>query len=612
MIRLCVATCLFAVAATAFAAPTPEEVLSLVNSPQVEHGAIVTEFGVFATRKTGRWGTAGQSTIVRISRGSDGTVRSEPAAFARPPANDSSPYFDLASGRMCFVSDRPHVDRVPDRTDADIWCARRERNGWSEPSPLPSPVNSLGREYSPVFDSSGTLFFASDREGGLGQGDLYEARLGDDARWRVKNLGPAVNSPTGEWNLGLSPDGSYLIFEASSREENLSIPGDLYFSRRSGNGWTAALPLSKLNSRGSDLLPRWLDDQTLLYASSRKGDGDVDILAAQTEDWMPLSPTLAVIARSSGELVLLDPLTLVERRRIAVGTGPHELAASQDGRRAVVPLLGIYPKPHQEPLAKRPPFLSGPSEGFTRVDLATGERTLHPLPECARPHGVAADAQAARVWVTCEAEGQVLELAAEGAAVSRRFDLGKGVHKVVYHPVIDSLVTTNPDTGQIHRIHLSDGRLRALTSGAGAEGLVLSADGLWAWVSHSGDGKVCRIALDDLRLDWCRDVAGGFPIAVALLPAVNELWVSRLAGSAISILSAESGEIRDEVALPSGALNLAVNPAAGLVYATLPRRNEVVAIHAARRAIVAAASDVMEGDDLDLISWSYASTAPDS
>ncbi|MEM7707173.1 MAG: hypothetical protein AAF358_16575 [Pseudomonadota bacterium] len=594
------------------AAPAPQEVLSLVNSPLVEHGAIVTEFGVYVTRKTGRWGESGRSTIVRLARGADTSVLSTTAAFADPDANESSPYFERASGRLCFLSDRPHSDRGRDRTDADIWCVRREAGGWTVPRPLPEPVNTPGREYSPVLSATGSLFFASDREGGLGRGDLYEAKPDDDGHWEVKNLGPAINRPTGEWNLGLSPDGSQMIFEASSRPENLSIPGDLYFSTRNTAGWHPAVPLSQLNSGGSDLLPRWLDGETLLFASSRKGGGDVDILVAETSDWMPVQPVLAAVARSSGELVLLDPLTLSERSRIPVGTGPHELAASQDGRRALVPLLGIYPEPHQEPVQKRPPFLATPSEGFSRVDLATGEITRFPLPGCARPHGVAVDAQAARAWVTCEAEGMVLELSAEGADVSRRFDVGKGVHKVIYHPLIDSLVTSNPETGEVHRIHLADGRIETAASGPGAEGLVLSRDGRRAWVSQSGDGTVCRLALEALRVDWCQPVGGGFPIALALLPDLGQLWVSRLASGSISILSAESGELQYELTLPSGALNLAVNPAHGLVYAALPRRNEVIAIRAQSREIVATGIGVMEVDDLDLIAWPHPDSSPDT
>lgn len=63
----------------------------------------------------------------------------------------------------------------------------------------------------------------------------------------------AFNTPTGEWNIWVSPDENEIIFEASSRPTNVSIPGDLYYSWRTPAGWTAAIPVEQLNTPDSDL-----------------------------------------------------------------------------------------------------------------------------------------------------------------------------------------------------------------------------------------------------------------------------------------------------------------------------------------------------------------------
>jgi hypothetical protein len=122
-----------------------------------------------------------------------------------------------------------------------------------------------------------------------------------------------------------------------------------------------------------------------------------------------------------------------------------------------------------------------------------------------------------------------------------------------------------------------------------------------AWVANSAEATLCRVDLAQWRREWCIPAGANTPIAVALVEASNEVWVSRLASADIAALSAADGAFLDILNLPSGALDLAVNARDGLVYATLPRRTEVIAIDASRREIVARVAGVMEGDDLDLL-----------
>lgn len=572
--------------------PTPrEDSLGALNSPAVEYGATEAPFGVFVTRQNEPWGRSGASRI-ELVRG-NGSVERVDIGGAH---NDSDPFFSESRQQLCFVSDRP---REGGSQDSDIWCADWLESGWGPPQRLPAPVNSEAAEFSPVFSSDGTLFFASDRAGGLGQGDLYAARE-EDGAWRVTPLGDAVNSAYGEWNLGVSPDGATIILESSGRPTNRTTPGDLYLTHRGGGAWSAPVPLSRLNSDASDLMPRWMRDGRLLYASARVGGGDVDHFAALPGSYEPIEPALSVVSRSTGEVVILDPQTLAERARYSVGGGgPHEIAATDDGRFAVMPLLGQYPEPHAAPVSSRPRFINERSRGLAVLDLATGEHEIQALRACARPHGVAMHAQARRLWITCESEGSVIELDPEGWRVTRSFAVGRGVHKLVLAPSGEFLVATNPDQGGVSIIMLENADVHTLQTGGGTEGLTLDALSAKAWVANGNDATFCRIDLARRAIEWCRPTGGSFPIAVAL--AGDEIWISRLGSSDIGVFSAEDGVLIEEIGLASGALNLAVNARDGKVYATLPRLNEVIAIDAETRRIVARAEGVMEGDDLDLI-----------
>ncbi len=93
-------------------------------------------------------------------------------------------------------------------------------------------------------------------------------------RKAVENLGPAVNGPSGEWNVLVAPDETFIIFESSGRSGNLGAGGDLYLSYRNGPQWEPPIHLSAISTPGSDLQPRISPDQSRLYfATAFTADG---------------------------------------------------------------------------------------------------------------------------------------------------------------------------------------------------------------------------------------------------------------------------------------------------------------------------------------------------
>lgn len=217
----------------------------------------------------GDWGSsaAGKRTIYFSVRSGADWSRPEPMPFSSS-ASDDDPFVSPDGGWLYFVSARPN---------RDIWRYRLDGSQRLERL----AISSSAAEYSPVVVTSGALFFASARSGGTGQGDIYRAAPAGGAFADPVALGPEVNSRHGEWNLWVSPDETVLIFEASGRPGNVSTPGDLYYSLRGEAGWSPALPLSKLNTSGSDLLPRMHPDgKTLFYTSAPIG-GNAHVATAR-------------------------------------------------------------------------------------------------------------------------------------------------------------------------------------------------------------------------------------------------------------------------------------------------------------------------------------------
>lgn len=227
-----------------------------------QHGLTEGPDGWYMTRQDGAWGTSAQQSLWRLEPGASAVTRPD---WSDPQASDSSFYFSEAAALACFVSTRA-VPGTADASDPNIWCMRGTGSAWSAPEVLPAPVNSSAREWSPVIARDGSIYFASDRPDGLGLGDLYRAQQ-IDGEWQVEPLSRAINSAGGEWNLDLSPDGRTLVFEASHRETNRTVSGDLYISTWQDGAWSAATPLDVLNTDGSDLLPRFIDARRFIYTS---------------------------------------------------------------------------------------------------------------------------------------------------------------------------------------------------------------------------------------------------------------------------------------------------------------------------------------------------------
>lgn len=550
--------------------------------------------------------------ILRASRGDGGRERiwlyrdtggPEEPAWANAEANDSDFFYDESSATGYFISDRDG--------SSDVWRINWDGARWNEPQRLPAPVSSSGAEYSPVIAPDGALCFASDREGGAGQGDLYCARRAQQDDWQIVFLGAAVNSEHGEWNLGFSPDGATMLFESSGRASNISVPGDLYVSKRTFDGWSEAVPLSKLNTVGSDLMARFRDDGSVVYTSSQEGDADLRSAPAAALEM--LAPSLAAIARSTGDIVLLDPQTLGTRGRIKAGVGPHEIASTSDGRLAVIPLHGVFPRAHDEPIApSEMQWVSRDSEGYAVIDLVTGEVETRVLENCPRPHGAAITAQGARAWITCERAGEIREIDPRSGETARMFNLSEGVHKVMLLEKRNMLVASNPETDEAYLIDLADGAVETFKTGNGAEALAASADEDTVWVANSFDKTACAIDVATKSLQRCHPTGGSFPIALAVDDAAGRLWVLRNASSDLAALSLDTGALVEKIALPSRPLGMAFDATNRYLYVTLPRRNEVVRINADTGNIDASTPSVMEGDDLDLIPSVGFASPPDT
>jgi outer membrane protein OmpA-like peptidoglycan-associated protein/tetratricopeptide (TPR) repeat protein len=80
--------------------------------------------------------------------------------------------------------------------NCDLYISRRRGNQWTAPRNLGLLVNSKAWDSQPSLSADGrTLYFSSQRGGGLGGYDLYVTTLGPDDSWTpARNLGAPINT----------------------------------------------------------------------------------------------------------------------------------------------------------------------------------------------------------------------------------------------------------------------------------------------------------------------------------------------------------------------------------------------------------------------------------
>lgn len=129
-----------------------------------------------------------------------------------------------------------HVDRLS--APNDIYISERKKGNFTELLPLSKNINSKHAEMGASLSKGGdSLFFASDRPGGLGGYDIYLSMKLPNGEWGMpKNLGEPINSPADENFPYITASGSRLYFTSNGSG---SMGGyDLFFCEDLEGQWS--------------------------------------------------------------------------------------------------------------------------------------------------------------------------------------------------------------------------------------------------------------------------------------------------------------------------------------------------------------------------------------
>lgn len=296
--------------------------------------------------------------------------------------------------------------------------------------------------------------------------------------------------------------------------------------------------------------------------------------------------TLLVANKAESTLSVLELPSGRELARVATGNGPHEVAVSPDGKRAVVTNYG-----GQAELGR----------SLTVVELTgfTVEKTVD-LGEFRRPHGIAF-LDDVRVIVTAEVNAAVVIVdIAKGSVESSISTSQEGSHMVALTPDKQTAYVANIGSGSITPIDLvAKSAGASMPAIATSEAIAVTPDGAQVWTASLKENTI--LAFDN-KLARLGDLPGaGTPIRVYAVPDGKSMLVTNVNGSKLQIVDVATRTARvvefpptnGETAAPLGAT---ISSDSKTAYVALIAENRVAVVDLASGTVTGHVA-VGEGPD---------------
>jgi len=112
------------------------------------------------------------------------------------------------------------VFKFTEKDGGDIYVSNLNGTSWSKPTKLNKNINSKKHESSVSLSFDGKkLYFISDKDGGLGDRDIYVSTLDVKGDWGVaENPGPMLNTKYAEEGVFIHPDGKTIYFSSKGHK----------------------------------------------------------------------------------------------------------------------------------------------------------------------------------------------------------------------------------------------------------------------------------------------------------------------------------------------------------------------------------------------------------
>jgi DNA-binding beta-propeller fold protein YncE len=280
------------------------------------------------------------------------------------------------------------------------------------------------------------------------------------------------------------------------------------------------------------------------------------------------SDVLVVVNKDASTVSIISVESGTTLATLPTGTGPHEVAASGDGRWAVVTDYGAQQ----------------PGSSLTVVDLVSLKvaRTID-LGSYRRPHGIVFLPDHRTVAVTSEINGLVVLVdVTSGQITGTRPTAGQVSHMIGVASDGRRAFTANIRSGDISAVDLVSGDPKTLPVSTQTEALGVAPDAGQVWVGSNDQGTVTVVRTAAWRVvDTLR--VGGQPYRIVFSPDGRRVLVTTPQSDEVRLFDAESrreiGRVKTPAqgGTPGQPFGAAWSPDGGVAYITL-RGAEQVAV----------------------------------
>jgi outer membrane protein OmpA-like peptidoglycan-associated protein len=184
---------------------------------------------------------------IYISTKKDG--KWQPAENLGAPVN--TPNHDANSG---LSADGQRVLIYMGINNGDLYESQLNGTVWSPPVKMNKNINTIYHESCASYSADGkSVYFVSDKPGGVGEGDIYVSTKDEKGEWGVaENLGSVINTPYGEESVFMHPDGKTMYFSSKGHK---TIGGyDIFKSTYENKQWTKPENIGyPINTTGDDV-----------------------------------------------------------------------------------------------------------------------------------------------------------------------------------------------------------------------------------------------------------------------------------------------------------------------------------------------------------------------
>lgn len=206
------------------------------------------------------WAGEYGSATIYTSQLIDGTW-TEPTikSFSESIASYRDPFISPDGEKFYFISEAPTAEGLPGGKE-NIWMMTKEGNGWSEPQPLPLPINELALHWTVSVAENYNLYFSANQNDNT---DIFLSRYVNGAYTNPIQLDTPINTSDIEVTPNIAPDESYLLF---TRIASRTDPPHLYITYALESGWSEPIWVENISYCISPIITP--DRSYVIYLSS--------------------------------------------------------------------------------------------------------------------------------------------------------------------------------------------------------------------------------------------------------------------------------------------------------------------------------------------------------